>query len=520
MTKFWLDRHVLLLFLSLTSIGQQASINQNEANSQQPKNSRTRRVETANHVAGLSDSLPDYDEEDIVELKEDDVGLATVPRCAEAIANSSHEVSVARFLNPFRRLSEGLENKRLKREYCLWQCGVMSCCQGGFRNEEHFLLVRDTTSIRKEDVLNTVTLVTQGTIDRIPMFTRQAANWPGPKVVVFGIYNHTPSAWRQSSIQLEELRRASSSWRNTRVMVQCIYLVETYIVHFLKKALLITHLSLTRMDKYSKKMEDPKLTLYPINAIRNFVVDEAKTNWVFPLDIDFIPSETLYRRLPLYLSRFQKLDRIAVVVPHFEVTGHSSLNDSVSDFQSLKSNLLAGGVVPFHSQVSLLIPDLKTADSTYNRSWPQGVAASNYARWLRESEYNLFGFFPCESGWNPYTYHLQYWEPFVMVRRVEADESKLPRYNEAYVGRYRNKVAFVSNLRAKKYAFHTLLQEFAIHYPHDLALGNSSTTDVRTLKKLMTLVDDTQKAELARGFRKITNRRIKATNSKGWHCRN
>lgn len=70
MTKFWLDRHVLLLFLSLTSIGQQASIKQNEANSQQPKNSRTRRVETANHVAGLSDSLPDYDEEDIVELKE------------------------------------------------------------------------------------------------------------------------------------------------------------------------------------------------------------------------------------------------------------------------------------------------------------------------------------------------------------------------------------------------------------------------------------------------------------------
>lgn len=145
-------------------------------------------------------------------VQQDDVGLATVPRCAEAIANSSHEVSVARFLNPFRRLSEGLENKRLKREYCLWQCGVMSCCQGnpmmqflnfgglmfvegGFRNEEHFLLVRDTTSIRKEDVLNTVTLVTQGsivvilimclnflhpgTIDRIPMFTRQAANWPG-----------------------------------------------------------------------------------------------------------------------------------------------------------------------------------------------------------------------------------------------------------------------------------------------------------------------------------------------------
>ena len=43
----------------------------------------------------------------------------------------------------------------------------------------------------------------------------------------------------------------------------------------------------------ASRMQDPALALYPVNALRNLVVDQARTNWVLPLDADFVPSAGL-----------------------------------------------------------------------------------------------------------------------------------------------------------------------------------------------------------------------------------
>ena len=61
---------------------------------------------------------------------------------------------------------------------------------------------------------------------------------------------------------------------------------------------------------------------------------------------------------------------------------------------------------------------------------------------------------------------VKFWEPFLLVRRFEHPGKRLkvvPRYEEMYIGRYRNKVSFVTRLRAERYKFYSILREFTIH---------------------------------------------------------
>ena len=62
---------------------------------------------------------------------------------------------------------------------------------------------------------------------------------------------------------------------------------------------------------------------------------------------------------------------------------------------------------------------------------------------------------------------VKFWEPFLLVRRFERPGNKrlkgVPRYEEMYIGRYRNKVSFVTRLRAERYKFYSVLREFSVH---------------------------------------------------------
>ena len=47
-------------------------------------------------------------------------------------------------------------------------------------------------------------------------------------------------------------------------------------------------------SNYLQRMLTPEHpALVPINTIRNIVADYARTNFIFTVDIDFIPSSTL-----------------------------------------------------------------------------------------------------------------------------------------------------------------------------------------------------------------------------------
>jgi len=186
-------------------------------------------------------------------------------------------------------------------------------------------------------------------------------------------------------------------------------------------------------------------------------------------------------------------------------------------------------------------------------TWPQGIASTNYSRWYAESQHGFFGFVRIHPDLGPYEYGVKFWEPFVLARRVEpqpprrkttrkrptsparcrsqmnntrtarcgssaapeAEPYTLPRYSESYVGRFRNKVAFISSLRAQRYTFYTLLQEFASHHPHPV--GNASSDDSKAMKKIMWRVDDMHKATLAAEHH-ASNPPGEGRYAKGWHC--
>jgi hypothetical protein len=89
---------------------------------------------------------------------------------------------------------------------------------------------------------------------------------------------------------------------------------------------------------------------------------------------------------------------------------------------------------------------------------------------------------------------VQFWEPFTVQKRVEPDGHLLPRYHEPFVGRHRNKIDFISSLRAESYHFATLLREFVAHVPH--AQGPKTDDGDVVFKEMMFLY---QKRRLALG---------------------
>ncbi len=82
---------------------------------------------------------------------------------------------------------------------------------------------------------------------------------------------------------------------------------------------------------------------------------------------------------------------------------------------------------------------------------------------------------------------LQFWEPYTVVARVDADGHRLPRYHEPYIGRHRNKVDFVSSLRSERYRFYTLLREYLVHLPHPLAEKGSDADDAVIFREMVAL---------------------------------
>ena len=106
-----------------------------------------------------------------------------------------------------------------------------------------------------------------------------------------------------------------------------------------------------------------------------------------------------------------------------------------------------------------------------------------------------------------------------MARRVEATpNTKLPRYEERYIGRFRNKVEWVRTLRAHQYKFYNLLQEHLTHMPHEALLSDPNDPDTKTMKNLMFAVDDNRVQEVSKTLR--THQKLQQGQYEdGWHCR-
>lgn len=173
---------------------------------------------------------------------------------------------------------------------------------------------------------------------------------------------------------------------------------------------------------------------YPINKLRNIALKNAITPYVFLSDIDFLPQANLYDYLRLTITEMttrngvNPLAKRALVVPAFENLQYKF------DFPSNKIELLTqlnmGSVSVFRGQI-----------------WPQGQAATDYARWRTSTK-------PYRVEWEPE------YEPFVVTSR------DVPNFDERFVGFGWNKVEHIMQLAALDYEFLVLPEAFMIHKFH------------------------------------------------------
>uniref|UniRef100_A0A915PL69 Uncharacterized protein n=1 Tax=Setaria digitata TaxID=48799 RepID=A0A915PL69_9BILA len=172
-------------------------------------------------------------------------------------------------------------------------------------------------------------------------------------------------------------------------------------------------------------------THYPINYLRNVALNNSNdASFVFLADVDFIPRPGLYPMLCEKLETTDLLNKKAFVVPAFEYVG-----SHVPSVPHTKNALLAELNA---RRMQIFRRDL----------WIQGHAATDYDRWMRtDQEYSVL--------WR------SDYEPYVVVRR-----SRLPPYDQRFVGFGWNKVSHAMSLNAAGYEFVVLPDAFLVHQPH------------------------------------------------------
>lgn len=190
---------------------------------------------------------------------------------------------------------------------------------------------------------------------------------------------------------------------------------------------------------------------YPINRLRNLGIDSVRTSHLLLVDVDFLPSETLYGTL-IHVARKSRslLDRGKVlVVPAFRMM-------QVSKQCSFASDSPCFAMFSRHTpkkfeelMVCIAHNTCRIFDFGFN---PRGHESTDYPRWVAQQEHEVRAIKCFDS--NKY-------EPYFVL-----DKRSGHRYDENFVGYGKNKIELVMRLRAAGSHFYVVPRAFFIHLPH------------------------------------------------------
>lgn len=234
-----------------------------------------------------------------------------------------------------------------------------------------------------DDNTNSITIVTQCSLDRLPRLAAMAEAWSGKISCAVRV----PSGADAAAAALQTIEQMYTETADKRAAELSLVLYQE---------------PLEEVGEINERTRWAK-ELYPINALRNAALCAARTEYVWLLDIDFVPSAGASQAL-LQLAEAELGAREALVVPALEVNADAEMPVTKADVQQLVQNGKAEG---FHVT-----------------RYPKGHRATNFERWLHagageeyEVEYEL-GF-----------------EPYVICRRAE-----VPQYDARFRGYGLNKV--------------------------------------------------------------------------------
>jgi len=173
---------------------------------------------------------------------------------------------------------------------------------------------------------------------------------------------------------------------------------------------------------------------YPNNALRQLSSECARTEFVFTIDVDLIPSANLETSLAKYAKIFLgkesgiKNQTVALITTAFGLKE----NLSITDWR--KRDILIewekGNAVQFQKDI-----------------WEQGHHATNYTKW--------------RSATVPYAVNFEYgYEPYTILSKP------FPAFDERFQNGWYDKRSHIEELNVTGYKFVVLPSEFIVHMPH------------------------------------------------------
>ncbi|KAH8861374.1 LARGE xylosyl- and glucuronyltransferase 2 [Schistosoma japonicum] len=240
---------------------------------------------------------------------------------------------------------------------------------------------------------NHVSLVSQLTFDRLGRLEELAARWDGPMSLALYLTD------RETTLLMEFITNSRILQNRTNIGYHVVYV-------------------------------DGKF--YPINILRNIAVKYSVTEFIFHIDIDFLPQQNMTdyieNSVNEHLIKNTKSQSICLVVPAFETfKTHLSLPETKED---LIKSWETGEILPFRHKV-----------------WSAGHMSTNYSHWkYSNNDY--------EVQWSAD------YEPYIIVPRYAT------KFDETFIGFGWNKASYIMALDALGYKFIVLANVFLIHLPH------------------------------------------------------
>lgn len=239
----------------------------------------------------------------------------------------------------------------------------------------------------------------------------------------------------------ERLVKLASAWGG--IMSVAVFLSLTQVeglVRFIRN----NHV-LLRFCSFHLVIYESMVSLYPINIMRNVASDAVETDYIFTVDIDFMPSLAAHDTIRSYLTHSfwgnQVRDtRAAMVIPAFEYTvSDRSEPELFGSLPLTRTELIrSNDAIPFHLN-----------------HFFAGQKPTDYERWYKAEQ--------------PYEVHFEEkYEPYVVL--CARGHSLIPRYWDGFVGYRLNKASWIKELFRAGWRFYVMSGEaFVIHMYHDIS---------------------------------------------------
>lgn len=273
--------------------------------------------------------------------------------------------------------------------------------EGPAHELSHQSFVRRSTYAvdRQEDI----TLITHVTVDRFYKLLDMVLVWEGPISVVL-----------YAQMQSDQLTKALAIYDSSPPL---LYYVDLHVVY-------------------------ANNTRYPANVLRNLAIKEARSDYVFSLDVDLITSGQMHSQLKRFLKSDSHLAaaftqpktyRVALVVPAFE---------SDLTWQSLPRT---------KEELAKSLNEQITRPVNLDRC-SKCHGPTNYDYWIRAKA--------------PYRAHFHWiYEPYLILRKT----ADLPLFEERLKGYGFDKNFHTWHLALAGYSFWVLPDVFVVHINHPVA---------------------------------------------------